>query len=104
MNSKDAVVDAIDTGRSIYIAVAIKRLRDEYKWSRAEVMHVSQELLDRLVNRMNSEVNTIHDDLCRMSALGRSDESVREMVISAFALAGAQESQSLEMKRRAKRN
>jgi hypothetical protein len=96
--------DAIESGKSIALAVAIRRLRDEYKWPECEVRTIGRELIDRLVSRMEGQVDTIIDDLHRLVNLNRNKEMMREMIVAAFALAGAQESEGFETRRRAQRN
>jgi hypothetical protein len=95
---------AVTQGRNIALAVAIRRFRDEYKWPECEVRRIGRELVERLASRMNKEVDAIIEDIRRMVSLERNDESIRDMIVSAFALAGAQESERFEICRRVERN
>lgn len=103
MQDKD-YEDAVTVGQSVALAVAVKRFRDEYKWAVDDVQRVGMQLVKKIQERLERETDTIAGDLTRMEAMGRPVEHLRESIIAAFALIGAQVCESFEMARRAERN
>jgi hypothetical protein len=96
--------EAVAIGHNVALAVAIRRFRDEYRWSEDSVRSIGHELIDEIQRRIDRQVDSICEDLVRIESLGRPDEHVRDCIIAAFALVGAQVCESFEMSRRAGRN
>jgi hypothetical protein len=100
----DEYTAAIKQGHEVALAVAVKRFRDEYKWEQQQVSAVGRELIEKIDDRMSSEIDRIAEDLARLDGLGRPQSAMHCMIVASMALIGAQVCEGFEMARRAERN
>lgn len=95
---------AIRQGHEVALALAIKRFRDEYRWTEQQVRSIGQALIDRIDARVQEEIDRIADDITRMEDHGRPKSSLKCTIIASMALIGAQVCESFELSQRAGRN
>ena len=95
---------AVKQGHEVALALAVKRFRDEYRWTLDMVKGVGHELMQKIDDGVTGELDRMAADLTRIEMLGGGSMKLHCSIIAAMALVGAQVSEGLELSRRSARN